>query len=91
MILFKNSRIFLEFMMLSSGNFKIKNDWKFQIFKYSMNVLSFSKTKTKVIEVNTWKEEISLKFGYNSRLNERTEAIQEYIRTIFSVITEIAV
>ncbi len=78
-------------MKLSSGNFKIKNDWKFQIFKYSMNVLSFSKTKTKVIEVNTWKEEISLKFGYNSRLNERTEAIQEYLRTIFCVITEIAV
>ncbi|MHA1474850.1 MAG: hypothetical protein ACTSRX_02715 [Promethearchaeota archaeon] len=41
--------------------------------------------------MNTWKEEISLKFGYNSRLNERTEAIQEYLRTIFSVITEIAV
>jgi len=47
--------------------------------------------KTKVIEVNTWKEEISLNFGYNSRIHERTEAIQDYLRSIFSVITEIAV
>ena len=56
-----------------------------------MNVLSFGLNKTKVIKVDTWKEEISLKFGYNSRLHERTEAIQDYLRSIFSVIIEITV
>ncbi|WP_280178692.1 hypothetical protein DSAG12_04440 [Promethearchaeum syntrophicum] len=41
--------------------------------------------------MNTWKEEISLNFGYNSRLHERTEAIQEYLKSIFIAVTEIAV
>ncbi len=41
--------------------------------------------------MNTRKEEISLNIGYNSWSDERTEAIQEYLRSIFNIITEIAV
>ncbi len=41
--------------------------------------------------MNAWNEKITLNVAYNSRLNERTDAIQEYLKTIFTAITEIAV